>query len=186
MLKASRFSVGSFAPSHHESVTASGRDWHRICKMTRMPTLDETCVTDTAELQNVLTRYVDSYDGYVQAAAVVGFPELTAAFLEIAARRKIIVDRVATLIVGQGEKASLAGSPEAALHRWWIRLRTQMTDEEFKATLSECVRGEKELARTIEEALTHGNLIPNHSIVLAEIATELKEALHTFESVLGH
>jgi len=154
--------------------------------MTRMPTLDETCVTDTAELQNVLTRYVDSYDGYVQAAAVVGFPELTAAFLEIAARRKIIVDRVATLIVGQGEKASLAGSPEAALHRWWIRLRTQMTDEEFKATLSECVRGEKELARTIEEALTHGNLIPNHSIVLAEIATELKEALHTFESVLGH
>ena len=60
-----------------------------------------------------------------------------------------------------------------------------MTDEEFKVTLAECVRGEKELARTIQVALDHGNLEGNHAAIIAEVATELKEALNTFESVLS-
>lgn len=149
-----------------------------------MPTSEETRIADAAELQNVLTRYVDSYDGYTQAAEVVDSPGLKAAFLEIAARRKIIVAHVATLIVKQGHKPEVEGSPEAAFHRWWMRARANMTSEEFKATLAECVRGEKELARTIQGALDHGNLEANHAAILAEIATELKEALHTFESVL--
>ncbi len=150
-----------------------------------MHTSEETRISDAAELQNVLTRYVDSFDGYTQAAAVVESQSLAAAFLEIAARRKIIVDHVAALIVRQGEKPEVDGSPEAAVHRWWIRVRAQMTDEEFKATLAECVRGEKELARTVQQALDHGNLEANHAAIIAEVATELKEALHTFESVLN-
>ncbi len=150
-----------------------------------MPTAEEIRVTDAAELQNVLTRYIDSYDGYHQAAEVVDSPTLAAAFLEIADRRKVIVQHVATLIVHQGEKVDPSGSPEAAIHRWWIRLRANMTDEEFKATLAECVRGEKELARTIQDALDHGNLEANHASIVAEVSTELREALHTFESVLG-
>jgi len=150
-----------------------------------MPTEEEIRITDAAELQNVLTRYVDSYDGYTQAAAVVESPGLAAAFLEIAARRKIIVDHVATMIERQGEKSDLEGSPEAAVHRWWIRVRAGMTQEEFKATLAECVRGEKELARTIEGALAHGNLEASHAAIVAEVATELKEALQTFQQVLA-
>ncbi len=151
-----------------------------------MPTVEEARISDAAELQNVLTRYVDSCDGYSQAAEVVESPSLAAAFLEIAARRKLIVAHVATLIVRQGKKPEVDGSPEAAIHRWWIRVRAKMTDEEFKSTLAECVRGEKELARTIQEALDHGNLVSNHASIIAEVATELKEALHTFESVLNH
>ena len=150
-----------------------------------MPTAEEDRISDAAELQNVLTRYVDSCDGYTQAAEVVESPSLAAAFMEIAARRKIIVAHVAVLIVRQGEKPEVDGSPEAAIHRWWIRVRAKMTDEEFKATLAECVRGEKELARTIQEALDHGNLVANHASIIAEVATELKEAIHTFESVLS-
>lgn len=140
--------------------------------------------TDAAELQSVLTRYVDSYDGYLQAAEAVDSPNLAAAFREIAARRKIIVEHVAALITKQGEKPDAEGSPEAAIHRWWIRLRTTMTNEEFKATLAECVRGEKELARTVDEVLEHGNLETSHAAVVAEVAAGLKEALQTFEMVL--
>ncbi len=142
--------------------------------------------TDAAELQSVLTRYVDSYDGYLQAAEVVDSPNLAAAFREIAARRKIIVEHVATLITRQGEKPDADGSPEAAVHRWWIRVRATMTDEEFKATLAECVRGEKELARTVDGVLEHGNLEATHAAIVAEVAAELKEALRTFEMVLEH
>ncbi len=150
-----------------------------------MPTAEEERISDAAELQNVLTRYVDSCDGYNQAAEVVESQSLAAAFLEIAARRKVIVAHVSALIVRQGEKPEVGGSPEAAIHRWWIRVRAKMTDEEFKSTLAECVRGEKELARTIEEALDHGNLEAHHASIIAEVATELKEALHTFETVLS-
>jgi uncharacterized protein (TIGR02284 family) len=146
---------------------------------------EETRITDAAELQNVLTRYVDSYDGYHQAAAVVESPSLKAAFLEIAERRKVIVGHVATLIEKQGERPEVAGSPEAAVHRWWIRVRAQMTDEEFKATLAECVRGETVLANTIQNALDHGQLDSNHAEILAEVSTELKAALETFKTALN-
>ena len=142
-------------------------------------------ITDAAELQNVLTRYSDSFFGYIQAAQVIDSKHLANAFLEIAARRKVIVKRVASLSVEEGEKPETDGSPEGAIHRWWIRVRAGMTDEEFKATLEECVRGEKELARTVSNALDHGTLDSNHAAILTEVTAELKEALNIFETALG-
>ena len=149
-----------------------------------MPASEIAEPTDAAELQSVLTRYVDSFDGYLQAAEVVDSPNLEAAFREIAARRKIIVDHVAALIIRQGEKPDADGSPEAAIHRWWIRVRATMADEGFKATLEECVRGEKELARTIDEVLAHGNLEATHATIVSEVASELKQALRAVQGVL--
>lgn len=149
-----------------------------------MPTVEEPEVTDAAELQNVLTRYVDSIDGYTQAAAVVNAPDLAQSFLEIAQRRKEIATHVAKLIEEEGEQPQFTGSPEAIAHRWWIRLKVGMSDEEFRAVLEECVRGEKELARTIEDTLQGGNLDKNHAEVVSQIARELAQALGVFQSVL--
>jgi len=151
-----------------------------------MPTEEETRISDAAELQRVLTRYIDSYDGYHQAADVVESPSLKVAFLEIAERRKVIISHVTTLIVNQGEKPDTDGSAEAAVHRWWIRVRAQMTDEELKAVLAECVRGETVLANTIQDALDHGDLDSNHAEILAEVSAELKAALETFKTALDH
>lgn len=141
---------------------------------------------DAAELQRVLTRYVDSCNGYAEAAKAVGSPHLAAAFLEIAGRRHVIVDHLSSLIENQGEKPEEEGSPEAALHRWWLRLRAQMSTEELEATLAECVRGEKELERTVNGALERGELDSSHAAILAEIAIELKAAIQTFENALQH
>lgn len=150
-----------------------------------MTTEDETRSSDAAELQTALTRYIDSYDGDQQAAAVVESASLKEAFLEIAARRKLIVEHVATLIVKQGQTADVEGSPEAALHRWWIRVRAKMTAEEFKATLAECVRGETVLSNAIRNAIDKGDFDSNHAQLLAEVSTELDQALQTFETALG-
>ena len=151
-----------------------------------MTASDSISFKDAAELQNVLTRYVDSYDGYTEAAKSVSSQDIASAFLEIAARRKVIVEHVATLIENQGERPNEDGSPEAAVHRWWLRLRTQLSHEELEATLAECVRGEKELERTVNSALETGDLESHHADILAEIAVELKAAIHTFEAALGH
>ena len=153
--------------------------------MTTAESTAESAAKDAAELQNVLTRYVDSYDGYQEAAKAVESSDLATAFLEIAARRKVIVEHVAALIENQGEKPDDSGSPEAAVHRWWLRLRAQMSTEEFEATLAECVRGEKELERTVNGALGKGNLESRHAAILEEIAVELKAAIHTFETALN-
>lgn len=150
-----------------------------------MSTLQEADATDTAELQRVLTRYIDSIDGYKEAAEVVEWPSLSEAFLEIASRRKLIADHVATLIEDQGEKPDESGSPEAIIHRWWLRTRAVVSDEEFRTTLEECVRGEKELFRTVDTALILGNLDPAHAAIISEVATELKESLLTFESLMA-
>ncbi|GAA5116852.1 PA2169 family four-helix-bundle protein [Luteolibacter yonseiensis] len=150
-----------------------------------MLTLEDRPVKDAAELQHVLTRYIDSYHGYQQAAAVVSSPSFAEAFLEIADRRQLIVRHVSTLILNQGEKVDSESSPEATLHRWWMLARALMTDDELKAVLAECVRGEKELSRTIHDVLTHGNLDANHAAIITDVATELEEAIRTFESVLN-
>ena len=150
-----------------------------------MPDTQEPTVTDAAELQRVLTRYIDSIDGYKEAAEVVEWPTLSEAFLEIASRRKLIADHVATLIEDQGKKPDESGSPEAIIHRWWLRTRAVVSNEEFRTTLEECVRGEKELFRTVDTALVHGNLDPAHAAVISEVATELQETLLTFESLMA-
>jgi len=150
-----------------------------------MATAAEPEVTDAAELQNVLTRYSDSYFGYLQAAEVVQCESLATAFVEIAARRKEIVKRVASMIAAQGEKPDTKGSPEGVIHRWWICVRAGMSEEEFRATLEECVRGETELARTVSEALEVGALLPDHAELLAQVKVELEEALRTFRIALG-
>lgn len=146
---------------------------------------EEPTSNDAAELQRVLTRYIDSCEGYTQAAAVTESQDLSGAFLEIAKRRSKIVAKVSQLIRNQGEKADETSSPEAAVHRWWIRVRTEFTDEELHATLAECIRGEKELSRTIQGAIDCGCIDTENSNLLRDISTELHAAIETFESALG-
>ncbi len=146
---------------------------------------DKPTIHDAAELQNVLTRYIDSCEGYSQAAEVMESPDAASAFLEIAARRKDIVAKVADLILRLGEKPDRSSSPEATVHRWWIRIRAELTDEEFRATLEECIRGEKELRRTLDDAIESGCLESANSQLLKEISQELHAAIQTFETALG-
>ncbi|MES2476284.1 MAG: PA2169 family four-helix-bundle protein [Verrucomicrobiota bacterium] len=151
-----------------------------------MTAAEEKTSNDAAELQRVLTRYIDSYHGYLQAAEVTDSTDLADAFREIAQRRESIVHEMAQLIRRNGEKPDETSSPEAAIHRWWMRVRAGLTEEELRATLAECVRGEKELRRTIQNAIEGGCLDTANARLLAEISEELHAAIATFEGALGH
>lgn len=142
-----------------------------------------TTVSDSSQLQDVLTRYRDSHDGYLQAAELISLPELAAAFRDIAARRAIISEEVATLIEKDGFRPDLDGSNEAGLHRWWLRVRDKMTDQnhDANAVLSECIRGETELARTLQSALDSESVLPSHIPILTRALDEVKMAVHSFD-----
>ena len=142
--------------------------------------------SDAARLQDVLTRYVDSRDGYMQAAKLVPQQGLTESFELIAQRRDLIASRMAGLIQEQGAKPDEDGSIEAGVHRWWIRLRDKMTDHESDAILSECVRGEDELERTLQAALEDEHTLPEHREILTDAIAEVRLAKQAFESAVGH
>jgi uncharacterized protein (TIGR02284 family) len=145
-----------------------------------------TTISDSSQLQDVLTRYRDSHDGYLQAAKLISLPELAEAFRDIAARRVVISEEFATLIEQNGFRPDLDGSNEAGLHRWWLRLREKMTDQKHDAdaVLSECIRGETELARTLQSALDSDSVLPSHVPVLTRALDEVKLAVRSFDSLV--
>lgn len=146
-----------------------------------------TLVSDSSKLQDIVTRYRDSHDGYLQAAELVSLPELAAAFRDIAKRRAIISEEVATLIEMDGFKPDLEGSNEAGIHRWWLRLRDQMSDQTHDADtiLAECIRGETELARTLKSALESESILPSHVPIVTSALEEVKMAVRSFDALVA-
>jgi uncharacterized protein (TIGR02284 family) len=145
------------------------------------PPVEPLPVTDASELQDVLTRYVDSRDGYIQAAELVTSESLAASFRAIAERREVIIGRVAEMIGSQGLKPDLQGSSEAGVHRWWIRLKEKMTEKDTDAVLDECIRGEEELERTLESALDNPKVEAAHTALFREVLAEVQIAIRSFK-----
>ncbi len=148
------------------------------------PALETSSPAETAELQEVLTRYVDSRDGYLQAAKLAEETGLSSAFSAIAERREKISVQLANLINREGGEAEIEGSPEAGVHRWWIRLKDKFSTNESAAVISECLRGEQELARTLKNALEDGHLEPEHAAIIREALSEVELAIGAFENVI--
>lgn len=136
------------------------------------------------DLQNVLTRYADSYDGFHQAAELITKPDLAEAFREIAERRGEVGRQVSKWIRKEGEQPEAAGSVEGEAHRWWMRLREKLTDDELQAVLAECVRGEEVLAGSLESALQSADLTAEQSTVLREALAEVRAAIEHFGSAI--
>lgn len=142
-------------------------------------------LSDAAQLQEVLTRYVDSRDGYLQASKLIPQEALARSFELIAQRRDLIASKVAALIEDQGYRPDEDGSPEASVHRWWLRVRDKMTDQEADAILAECVRGETELVRTLNAALDKHELLPEHRQLIEDMISEVTLAVRAFDSAIG-
>jgi uncharacterized protein (TIGR02284 family) len=144
-----------------------------------------TPLSDAAQLQEVLTRYVDSRDGYLQASKLIPQEGLAKSFELIAQRRDLIASKVALLIEDQGFRPDEDGSPEAGVHRWWLRVRDKMTDQEADTILAECVRGETELVRTLNAALEKDELLPEHRQLIEDMISEVTLAVRAFDSAVG-
>lgn len=136
------------------------------------------------DLQEVLTRYIDSTRGYLQAAELMDRPDFSAAFAEIAERRGRVADEMSVLIRREGENPEESPSIEGAIHRWWIRLRETVSDEELAAVISECVRGEKVLLGTIEKVLDSQGVTASQAEVLRLAREEIATTVGQFMTIL--
>lgn len=142
------------------------------------PTDEEN--SEIPDLQEVLTRYVDSSRGYLQAAELMERADFSQAFAEIAERRGEVAIEIATLIQREGEEPEEGASAEGAVHRWWIRLRDSLSDEELEVVLGECVRGERVLLASLEKALESPEIDAGNAEILKRARDEINEAIGHF------
>lgn len=137
------------------------------------------------KLQQVLSRYVDSEEGYLKAAESIRSSAYAQAFREISTRRQAVILEVATMLSELGGRCDVEGSPEGDIHRCWLKIRAGLSDGELEAVLKECLRGEKELLRSLRTAIRDREIRESHREKLEEISIEVAEAVETFETSLN-
>ena len=136
------------------------------------------------ELQTILTRYVDSEQGYLHAADLVENESLAAIFKEISGHRAATVPEIAALLEETGHEPDEGSSLEAAVHRWWMSGREMLSTNDLKDVLEECVRGESTLLKAIDIALASGNLDPRQLVVLEVAKKDVEKAISHFNAAL--
>lgn len=111
-------------------------------------------MTDTKkELKSVLTRVVDSADGYESAAKDADQGRFAVMFREKAQERRGFATEIRNHLSGLGEQVDEDGSLLAAGHRAFKGLRDAVTGSDDTAVLKEVDRGESTLLKEYDDAL---------------------------------
>lgn len=155
---------------------------HPVHPGNRETSVSEAAINDVDELQEVLTRYIDSRNGYRAAADEVDYQALANTMLKIAKRRNTIAETFSELIAAQGYRADVDGSNEAKIHRWWIHLRAGMSNHEISSVIHECLRGETELEKTLRSVRENPELLPEHLPLIEAALEDIKETVADLEA----
>ncbi|MCQ8186425.1 ferritin-like domain-containing protein [Parvularcula maris] len=108
----------------------------------------------TSELKSVLTRVVDSADGYESAAESADNGSFAVMFRERAQERRNFATEIRSHLQASGENIEEDGSLLAAAHRAFTDIRDAVTGgRDDGAILNEVARGESTLLNEYEDAL---------------------------------
>lgn len=111
-------------------------------------------MTSHAEaLTQLLTRIIDSADGYEQAAKSSQSGALKSVFSERARMRHGFAAEIRKELENLGEKVDDDGSLLASAHRVFLDLKTRLSGDDNERALEEVERGESVLVKQYEETL---------------------------------
>ena len=105
------------------------------------------------ELKDVLTRVVDSADGYENAAEDAQASSFAVMFRERAQERRQFASEIRNHLTSLGETVHEDGSLLAGAHRAFTDLRNAVTGSSDEAILKEIDRGESLLLKEYDDAL---------------------------------
>ena len=106
-----------------------------------------------SELKSVLTRVVDSADGYESAASDADQGRFAIMFKEKAQERRGFATEIRNHLNTLGEQVDEDGSLLAAGHRVFKGIRDAVTGSDDQAIIKEVDRGESTLLKTYDSAL---------------------------------
>lgn len=104
------------------------------------------------DLKEVLTRVIDSADGYEKAAEAAESSRFAQIFRSRAAERRTFAADLRAELVSHGDDADEDGTLLASAHRVFMGLKAKMGDTD-EAVLEEVARGESKLVKEYEDAL---------------------------------
>jgi len=113
-------------------------------------------------LNHLLARNMDAASGYVEVANNITFTSLTKWLIDNAKRRRSNVEEIQNIINIIGGDAVIDGTLLGKLHHIWIDLKAQWTDDNTKALLDECIRGEEKAIEDYTEVIAV-NLMPDYA-----------------------
>ncbi|MAS87640.1 MAG: hypothetical protein CMH30_06655 [Micavibrio sp.] len=132
----------------------------------------------TSELKMLLTRLVDSYDGYKEAAEKASQERHVRMFTDLSAERHQAALLVQDYLTRQGEDVDLDGSKIAAAHRFFMDIKDKLDDDDDEALLESIITGESELLSRYRDATKDAKYDP-------ELLDALKKQYQKIESNLA-
>jgi uncharacterized protein (TIGR02284 family) len=133
-------------------------------------------------LKTLLTRLIDSREGYRDALEHVRSPATKSVFEEFMARRDRDASELRATLTTMGHTADDDGSILASAHRTFTNLKDSVTGASDEQTLAEVVRGEKTLLDAYEKALESTGATSPEYAWLAEQHASLKAAIAQLET----
>ena len=104
-------------------------------------------------LQDLIRINLDSADGFRKAAEKVDSAPVASLFRDLAAERSHFATELSSYVRLTGDEPTDDGSWKAKVHRWWIDLRSKVSDDELKVVLEEAERGEDKIKQAYETTL---------------------------------
>ena len=105
-------------------------------------------------LNELIQMNIDSRDGFRQAAVEIDDLSIASFFDRVADDRERQADELTNFVEYNGEEADRSGSFAAAVHRAWMNIRESLSANNRYAVLAEAERGEDQIKRAYELALT--------------------------------
>jgi uncharacterized protein (TIGR02284 family) len=136
----------------------------------------------TSALKTLLTRLIDSRDGYQDALEHVTNPALKATITEFHGRRARNAEELRGYLTRAGVSVEDDGSLLASAHRTFLDLKDKVTGSDDAAVLAEIVRGEKSLLSAYDDALTEAGAADPEFAFLSEQHASLKQAIAQLET----
>jgi uncharacterized protein (TIGR02284 family) len=104
-------------------------------------------------LKTLLTRLIDSREGYREALDDVTSPAIKTLFTDFMSRRDRNASELRAYLTKEGHSADDDGSILASAHRTFMNLKDMVTSSDDAAVLAEIVRGEKTLLDAYDTAI---------------------------------
>lgn len=137
------------------------------------------------DLNDLLNRSRDAQKGYVEASNHINHPELSKWMIDYSKQRQLYAAELDLEIKRLGGDADDSTSMLGELHRVWIDLKGQLTQNDPYAMLEECTRGEEKAMENYNEIFeSHKNMPPETRDMLNRHRTKIKEALGQIKTLM--
>lgn len=133
-------------------------------------------------LKTLLTRLVDSREGYRDALDHVESANIKSMFSEFMQRRDSNAAEIRAYLTKEGHSVEEDGSLLASAHRTWMDFKDSVTGSDDSNVIAEVVRGEKKLLDNYDEALQAAGGTDPEFAFLAEQHASLKSTIAQLET----